>query len=218
MTFALVHPWTLMRDGVVNLSNYQPNLSLLWHCAGHHDALDRCRLNPPKVLVVADFSPVTDVLFLLRRLKDMGLPIKVLVIGGAVNALNIEEYYQLGACGYLDYQTAWDDLVVAIRRVQMGDLLFPESLITNHVRRRRRLGHDIHEPHHQSLEALTNREREVLRLLALGESNAQIAESLFISEKTVKNHLSSLYKKLDVKDRTQAVIYLLQLDELLRKR
>lgn len=200
ISIALVHPWMLVRDGIASLCAYMPDLSLIWHCAGHHEALERCRLTPPAVILVGEQSPISDVLFLLRRLKDQGVAAKMLVLGSSANHASIEEYLQLGASGYLDYRVDWDQLVVAIRRVEAGELLFPERVLQSAKKRAVSAG----------LSALTFREREVLRLLAQGENNQEIAETLFISEKTVKNHLTSLYKKLDVKDRTQAVIYLLQ--------
>jgi DNA-binding NarL/FixJ family response regulator len=112
---------------------------------------------------------------------------------------------QAGASGFLLKDSEPEDLLRAVRVVAGGDALLAPSitrrLIENFVEARPR------QPNATELNALTDREREVLRLVALGMSNAEIAASLFIAEQTTKTHVSRILQKLGLRDRVQAVVF-----------
>ncbi|WP_420908800.1 LuxR C-terminal-related transcriptional regulator [Brevibacillus humidisoli] len=123
-----------------------------------------------------------------------------------------------GASGYLLKEMEADDLVEAVRVVANGGAYIHPKVTGKLIDEFRRLSEQEEQqdrPHYYDgasthnnkvIESLTRREREVLQLMAEGKSNRVIGESLFISEKTVKNHVSSILQKLDVQDRTQAVV------------
>jgi DNA-binding NarL/FixJ family response regulator len=119
----------------------------------------------------------------------------------------IIEALRAGASGFLLKDAPVDDLVRAVRTVAAGDAQLSPAVtkrLLNQVARR--LPTAVQRDT-RSLERLTEREREVLRLLAVGMSNAEIAAALFVSEPTVKTHVSSVLQKLGLRDRVQAVIY-----------
>ena len=117
----------------------------------------------------------------------------------------VYEALRIGASGFLLKDAPADELVRAVRVVAAGEALLAPSitrrLITEVTARRRRPARD------QKLDTLTPREREVLDLVADGKSNAEIGADLFVTEQTVKTHVSSLLNKLRLRDRAQAVVF-----------
>ena len=142
----------------------------------------------------------------LRRLKDMGVNTKIIMLTIHDDKEYIFETIKIGAVGYLVKDSDADTLVKAIREVKSGRTyiqpsvakMVAEGLNTNDEEVTSRL---------KKIESLTKREYEVLTLIAEGLNNKDIADKLFISEKTVKNHVSSIFKKLGVNDRIQAAIF-----------
>jgi DNA-binding NarL/FixJ family response regulator len=148
--------------------------------------------------------PVVDGINATRELTtDIDTP-KVLIL----TTFDLDEYVyaalRAGASGFLLKDTKADRLVDAIRTVHAGDALLAPSVT------RRLIGHFAAQPVPQStptaLDALTDREREILTLIATGLSNQEISAQLFISEGTVKTHVGRVFTKLDLRDRAQAVI------------
>jgi len=173
---------------------HHSDMQLIWLSHGHEDALEKCLIVPPDVLVIGDLGMKLDILYLLRRIKDTGIIFPIVVLGSKSKESAIEEFFQMGANAFLDDSVDWDQLIVVIRKVANGTVLIPRK--------------ELRETQDR-LARLTHREREVLRLLAQGYANQEIANALYISQKTVKNHLTNLFRKLEVKDRTQAVLHLL---------
>ncbi len=139
----------------------------------------------------------------LKRIKDMKLPVKVIMLTIHNDREYLLETVKLGAAGYVLKDTGTDGLVAAIRTVNEGSSYIHPSLTDE---TREELVHKavVSDP---EKDKLTRREIEVIALIADGLNNKEIAERLFISEKTVKNHVSNLFKKISVTDRTQAAIF-----------
>jgi DNA-binding NarL/FixJ family response regulator len=116
------------------------------------------------------------------------------------------EAIRIGAAGYIMKDADVDHLIKAIRDVYRGDTYIQPNLTSSLIK-------DYDKMTYQSVKRqfeennLTQREIEVLMLIADGKNNREIADELYISEKTVKNHVSNIFKKIDVSDRTQAAIY-----------
>lgn len=156
----------------------------------------------PDVVLMDIRMPEVDGVEATRRLHDSGSPAKVLVL----TTFDLDDYVyaalRAGASGFLLKDTLAADLLSAVRIVARGDAVVAPSATRRLVNR-----YLTPRPAPPSLAQLTEREREVLGLMARGLSNAEIAVCLFVSEGTVKTHVSRVLTKLDLRDRVQAVVF-----------
>ncbi|MER5274759.1 response regulator transcription factor [Streptomyces sp. NPDC002809] len=197
----------LVRTGLATIIDAQPDLEVAGECGDGRTAVDMAGRLRPDVVVMDIRMPVLDGIEATRLLAGAGVqhPAKVLV----VTTFNLDEYVyealRAGASGFLLKDAPPAHLLHGIRTVQTGAaLLDPEvtrRLVGRYAARIRPTGgtpHDI---------PLTPREREVLRLIADGFSNSEIAVTLLISQETVKTFVSRILAKLGLRDRVQAVVY-----------
>lgn len=155
---------------------------------------------PDVVLLDLQMEPV-DGIEALRRIRESDPAARVIALTSFVDAQHVLPAVEAGAAGYLLKTADPDEIVAAIRAVASGRSMFDQGVMEA-------LAHGVQR---RAVAAqLTEREREVLRLVAGGKSNQQIAEALFIGVKTVKTHISSIFAKIDVQDRTQAAVYALR--------
>jgi DNA-binding NarL/FixJ family response regulator len=197
----------LVRTGLVTIVDAQPDLEVVGECGDGRTAVDLARRLAPDVVVMDVRMPVLDGIAATRLLAgaDVAHPVKVLV----VTTFNLDEYvYQAlraGASGFLLKDAPPDRLLHGIRTVASGAaLLDPEvtrELVGRFATRIRPAGDRPAEV------PLTPRELEVLRLVADGLSNSEIAGALVISHETVKTFVSRILTKLGLRDRVQAVVY-----------
>ncbi len=197
----------LVRTGLVTIIGAQPDMEVAGECADGRAAVDLAAKVRPDVVVMDVRMPVLDGIEATRLLAGSGVrdPVKVLV----VTTFNLDEYVyealRAGASGFLLKDAPPDRLLHGIRTVASGAaLLDPEvtrQLVGRYASRIRPSdGGDREIP-------LTPRELEVLRLIADGLSNSEIAAALVISQETVKTFVSRILSKLNLRDRVQAVVY-----------
>jgi two-component system, NarL family, nitrate/nitrite response regulator NarL len=146
-------------------------------------------------------------LTLLREAHQFHPEIHLLVLLGGVDPASVERCIQAGAAGYLDkYAVGCDAVIEAVKALSRGDRVFPALFLEAFVRTR-----SSPSAAPGILQSLSGRERQVLAHIAAGSDNARIALALDISERTVKAHVSSLYRKLGQKNRTQLALHARQL-------
>jgi DNA-binding NarL/FixJ family response regulator len=195
----------LVRGGFRMILEARPDLQVVGEAADGRQAVSLARQTRPDVILMDVRMPDLDGVQATRQIVASGSPARILVL----TTYDLDEYVyaaiRAGASGFLlkDVQPA--QLAEAIRVIAAGDALLAPSVT------RRLLGQFARTLPAQRatpapLAALTEREAEVLRLLAAGLSNAELAGRLYISEATVKSHVSSLLRKLGLRDRVQAVI------------
>ncbi|NBE98430.1 response regulator transcription factor [Nonomuraea sp. KC401] len=197
----------LIRTGFSTIIDAQPDLEVVGECGDGRAAIELTRQVNPDIVVMDVRMPVLDGIEATRQLAGAGVsqPVKVLV----VTTFNLDEYVyealRAGASGFLLKDAPPQQLLHGIRTVASGAaLLAPEvtrQLVGRYAARIRPAESTPEEP------ALTPRELEVLRLIADGLSNSEIAASLVISQETVKTYVSRILTKLDLRDRVQAVVY-----------
>ncbi|MFC9970746.1 response regulator [Spirillospora sp. NPDC127200] len=196
----------LIRTGFATIIDAQPDLEVVGECGDGRAGVELARRLRPDMVVMDVRMPVLDGIAATRLLAGAGVqdPIKVLV----VTTFNLDEYVyealRAGASGFLLKDAPPAQLLHGIRTVASGAaLLAPEvtrQLVGRYAARIRPAG-DASET------ALTPRELEVLRLIADGLSNSEIAATLVLSQETVKTYVSRILTKLDLRDRVQAVVY-----------
>lgn len=171
------------------------------------EALDIIRSTRPNLVLLDMRMPEMDGVECIKRLRAEGNEVQVIVLTTFDDDQYLFEALQFGAVGYLLKDIEPEDLTQAIQQVQSGGTLISPQVTTKlvgEVTRRRKADLTVSK---EDLSCLSQRELEVLRHLGLGEDNKEIAQSLHLAEGTVRNHVSSIYEKLGLKDRAHAIRY-----------
>ncbi|MFV0258940.1 MAG: response regulator [Acidimicrobiales bacterium] len=165
------------------------------------DAVDLARAVQPDVILMDVTMPLLDGVEATRQIKDRQPEVRVIMLTMHADQDILGNAIRAGANGYLVKDCSVDEIAQAIDTVASGETALSPSLAASMLAEVRR------QATGQTQEKLvTSREEEVLQLIADGCSTPEVAERLYISQKTVKNHLASIYQKLDARDRTQAVL------------
>jgi len=206
----LVDDQEMVRDGLGALLSSAPDIELVGEAGDGLRAVQLAAELRPDVVVMDIRMPGMDGLAATGRIVDhpdpSGVAPRVLIL----TTFDLDEYvYEAlarGASGFLLKDAPARDLINAVRVVAAGEALLAPSVtrrLIDDVARRRRAGNLRPE----AVSALTVRELDVLRQVARGLSNAEIAEELFLSEQTIKTHVGRILAKLEIRDRTQAVVF-----------
>ncbi|MBP3040161.1 response regulator transcription factor [Bacillaceae bacterium Marseille-Q3522] len=206
----------LFREGVKRILDFEKSFEVVAEGDDGAAALDLVRTYRPDVVIMDINMPNINGVEATRQLIEEFPESKVIILSIHDDENYVTHALKTGASGYLLKEMDADALVEAVKVVAEGGSYLHPKITHNLVREYRRLaaeeagsnGQFIHQIDiRRPLHLLTRRECEVLQLLADGKSNRGIGEALFISEKTVKNHVSNILQKMNANDRTQAVVY-----------
>lgn len=191
----------VVREGLqMFLSEEAGEIEIVGMAADGVDAVAAARRLQPDVILLDLMMPRMNGIDALRAIKADGLPSQVLMLTTFVEETHVREAIQAGAIGYLMKDVLKSELLAAIRAAAEGrPTLHPEA--QSHL-----MSHLKSPPAPSPLDVLTDRERDVLSLIARGQSNKAIAGTLFLSVGTVKGYVSTILSKLAVEDRTQAAL------------
>ena len=201
----LVDDQQLVRTGFRMILADEGGIEVAGEAANGREAIAAAAALRPDVIVMDLRMPVMDGLEATRRLAAEGVA-KILVLTTFDADENAVEAIRAGASGFLLKDVPPDDFVRAIRIVASGEALIAPSVTKRLLDRFARLAVPADETHAARLADLSERERDVLKLVAQGMSNRQIAEALTLAEPTVKAHVSHLLGKLEQRDRAQLVV------------
>lgn len=205
------HP--LLREGLVRILAMEPDIQVVGEAGSGPEAVAMVAKHRPNV-VLMDISMPGGGLAATREISSRFPDVGVIVLTIHDDEQYLYELVRAGAKGYLVKDSEPRRVVEAIRLVCEGGSYLPPNLMEKVLNEFRRLqaggGPAARERARDGGGSLTTRELEVLQLIVEGCSNAEIAGQLYISEKTVKNHITSILRKLDVDDRTQAAVYALR--------
>jgi NarL family two-component system response regulator LiaR len=188
----------VVRQGLRGFLELDPGLEVVGEASNGEEAVAMAHHLEPDVVLMDLLMPVLDGIEATREIRRELPEVEVVALTSVLEDASVTGAIQAGAIGYLLKTTDADELCEAIRAAAAGQVrLAPEATA--------RLMREVRAP--ESPEALTEREIEVLKLIAHGKANKQIARELFIGEATVKSHVHSILSKLNVKSRTQAALY-----------
>jgi len=204
----IVDDQELMRDGLATILNLKSELEVVGVASNGQEAFEKAGDLMPDIVLMDIRMPVANGVEGTKLITSKYPNIKVLMLTTFHDSALIFEALEEGASGYLLKDMPTDAIVQAIMTVQSGGMVLPKELTADIVREMRR-NQTIEQTSEvpEIIKGLTEREIEVLNKLGLGLNNKEIASELFISEGTVKNHVSNLISKLNLRDRTQAAIF-----------
>jgi DNA-binding NarL/FixJ family response regulator len=205
----LVDDHALVRQGLRSLLDLTPDLRVVGEASDGEEALLKVAELKPDVVLMDVRMPRMTGLEALRALRRTDPERRVVLLTTFDEDAAIIEALRAGVQGFLLKDVSLDELADAIRRVASGETLLPPGVAERVARGVADLPRDF--PHAELPEGLTRREVEVLRLIARGLSNREIAQALGTAEGTVKNQTSSILSKLGVRDRTRAVLRAMEL-------
>jgi two-component system, NarL family, response regulator LiaR len=188
----------VVRQGLRMFLSLDPELEVVGEAANGQEAVAMARELEPDVVLMDLLMPVMDGIGATEAIRAELPEVEVIALTSVLEDASVTGAVRAGAIGYLLKDTDAEELHRAIKAASEGKVqLAPEAAA--------KLMREVRAP--ESPEALTERETEVLKLLARGKANKQIAGSLYLSEKTVKAHVSSILMKLGVQSRTQAALH-----------
>jgi DNA-binding NarL/FixJ family response regulator len=203
----IVDDQALFREALATLLEVRPEIRVVGEAANGAEALDRVAALRPDVVLMDLHMPVLDGIGATRRVRVEHPDVQVLALTTFDDDEDVFAALRAGAVGYLLKDVSSDRLVEALLAARRGESVLQPSVAAKLVARFARMTDGEAAPRPQPLVVpLSERELEVLRLLAEGSSNREIASALFLAEGTVKNHVTNLLGKLGARDRTQAAL------------
>lgn len=201
---AIVDDHSLIREGIKKLLELEDGLEISFLAEDGAEAIDKIERTETDVVLLDINMPNINGIETLKILKSKYPSVKVIMLTIHEATEYLIETINIGAEGYVLKDADISSLVRAIQKVVDGDIYIHPTLSGVLVKEYKKRDRSIDEVMESNL---TKREFEVIRLISRGYNNKEIANELFISEKTVKNHVSSIFKKIKVTDRTQAALY-----------
>ncbi len=208
ITVLLADDHTILRQGIRTLLETQPDMEVVGEATNGREAVELARQLRPLVILMDISMPLLNGLEATRLIKKELPAVQVVVLTMHENEEYLVNILQAGATGYVLKQAADRELIEAVRIASRGDTyLYPRIarlLVTDYLRR---VETGVPDERDAAYDTLTQREREILKLIAEGHTNKEIAELLVLSVKTVENHRYSLMNKLNAHDRGELIKY-----------
>ena len=183
---------SVVREGLVSLITRKPDMTVIGEASNGREAVDLWKEHHPDVTLLDLRMPKLNGVGVIKEVRDLDVAARVIVHTTYDTDEEIYQAVRAGAKAYLLKDAPLEELLSVIRKVHAGETCIPPALAAKLASR-------------MSGEALTTREVDVLQLLARGRSNKEIGSDLFISETTVKTHVRSIFAKLNVLSRTEAI-------------
>lgn len=192
----------LIREGIKQLLEFDGTMTVIEQAGDGEECLEKLKKVSPDILLLDINMPNVNGIETLEDIKKRNLPVKVLMLTVHSEIEYLIKAVDIGADGYILKDSGSEELKKAIHSILDGESYIQSSLIP--ALNSRLVNRDIDK---EKIASLTKRECEILIQIASGRFNKEIATTLDITERTVKNHISSIFKKIDVSDRTQAAVF-----------
>lgn len=197
----------LMREGIKQLLEFDGKIEVIAEANDGEECLEKLKTVKPEVLLLDINMPKKNGIEVLKSIRNQNLKVKVLILTVHNEIEYLLKAVDIGVDGYILKDSESAELKRAIMTVLEGESYIQSSLIP--ALNSRLIARDVDK---EKIDSLTKRELEVLIQVANGMFNKEIANTLNISERTVKNHLSNIFRKIEVSDRTQAAVFAIKND------
>jgi NarL family two-component system response regulator LiaR len=199
----IVDDHTVVRDGLDALISAEPGMQVVGAASDGLEAVEKAQALAPDVILLDLVMPKMDGVQATLKIKENDPSARILILTSFAEDHQVFSAIKSGAMGYLMKDTSSEALIQAIRDAYDNKPSLQPDIA-------RKLMQDIQTQDEQSRNALTEREVEILQELAMGKTNQQIADTLVLSERTVRTHITNILSKLGLSNRTQAVLYALR--------
>jgi len=201
----VVEDQAVVREGVVAILSFSPDIEVVGQAENGVQALTMVKAKKPDVILLDLVMPQMDGLTAIPRIKEIDPDAKILVLTSFAEGDRVYQAIKSGALGYMLKDSTRDQLLQSIRDVSQGRASLHPSVALKVIQ-------EINRPSDlsNSIEPLTGRELETLQLIARGLSNQEIANALFVHERTIAKYVSSILNKLHLANRTQAALFALR--------
>lgn len=204
----IVDDQALIREGLKMMLSICSDIEVVGEAVNGREAIDKLKKISADIVLMDIRMPVMNGVEAVKIIKEMYIKTKVIIL----TTFNEDEYIfeglKNGADGYILKDVKSDEIIKSIKTVYSGNIMLHPEVATKVVKALNNKGKDEYSINKDSIEELTPRELEIARLVASGRSNREICEELYLTEGTVKNHLSKILGKLELRDRTQLAIYI----------
>lgn len=207
MRLLIVDDDILIRDGLKMIFELEEDMEVVGVAANGKEAFEQCEASPPDIVLMDIRMPEFDGIYGTKLIKESFPAIKVLMLTTFLDEEYIKNALKNGAEGYLLKNQAADTIIESIRSLNKGSFVCEKGVIDV---LKELLYEQATSPNEKNLNGLSSREAEILKLISEGFNNQEIAEQLFIGSGTVRNYISGLLGKLELRDRTQLAIYYLK--------
>jgi len=201
----VVDDQTVVREGLVSILSFQSDIKIVGQARDGIEAVPIAKLEKPDVILLDLVMPRQDGLDSISQLREVAPSTKILILTGSADAERVFRAIKAGAIGYMLKDSTWEQLLQAIRDVANGQSYIDSSIAIKVIQELNsepssqvQISHSI---------VLTDRELQTLRLIAKGLSNQDIAEALFVHERTIAKYVSNILAKLQLANRTQAALF-----------
>jgi NarL family two-component system response regulator LiaR len=198
----VVEDQSIVREGMVAILSLQPDIEVVGEAEDGIEAVQMARKARPDVTLLDMVMPRQDGLTTIPRLKEIVPAAKILVLSGFAESNRVYQAVKIGALGYMLKDTPRVQLLQAIRDVARGQASIHPSIAMKVIN-----DFDNNSENSDTIDHLTRRELETLRLIARGLSNQEIATTLVVHERTIAKYVSSILNKLHLVNRTQAALF-----------
>ena len=205
LKIVIVDDDALIREGIEIILETEDGFDVVGTATNGEEAFKLCKKLTPDVVLMDIRMPVMDGVLGTKRIKDHFKDIKVIILTTFKDEAYIKEAMKNGAEGYILKNQSSDSIIESIKAVMKGNIVLEKEVahaLSGMLKEDKKKGQDA--------DKFSTREFEVLKLIAEGLSNREIAQKLFLSEGTVRNYITSLLEKLALRDRTQLAIYFLK--------
>ncbi|NLP14724.1 MAG: response regulator transcription factor [Clostridium sp.] len=201
----IVDDQPIVRDGLELILSLSDEIEVLCAASNGEEAVELCEKHQPDIILMDIRMPVMDGVKATKVIKERYPKVKIIVFTTFNDDNFIFEALKNGASSYLLKDVESEELINTIRIIHLGGTMLQNSVAARLVNKMNELSEQK-----SSIDNLTQREREISKLVAEGLSNKEIASKLFITEGTVKNHISSILSKLGLSHRTQIALYIIE--------